>query len=59
MEQEDTRGHRQRLRQRFVEQGLDKFQDYEALELLLRLSRRGFQRPRTWPAMTLGFWHLT
>ncbi|MEA3374579.1 MAG: DNA repair protein RadC [Chloroflexota bacterium] len=28
-------GHRNRLRKRFLEQGLDGFQDYEALELLL------------------------
>jgi len=28
-------GHRERLRQRFREHGLDNFQDYEALELLL------------------------
>lgn len=28
-------GHRQRLRQRFVQQGLEGFQDYEALELIL------------------------
>lgn len=28
-------GHRQRLRERFQRQGLDNFQDYEALELLL------------------------
>lgn len=28
-------GHRKRLRKRFLEQGLDGFQDYEALELLL------------------------
>jgi len=40
MEQEDNRGHRQRLRQRFVEQGLDGFQDYEALELLLQFVMR-------------------
>jgi len=40
MEQEHYRGHRQRLRQRFVEQGLDGFQDYEALELLLQFVAR-------------------
>ena len=28
-------GHRQRLRQRFIEDGLDHFQDHEVLELLL------------------------
>ena len=28
-------GHRQRLRQRFLQQGLEGFEDYEALELLL------------------------
>lgn len=28
-------GHRKRLRERFLKQGLDGFQDYEALELLL------------------------
>ena len=28
-------GHRQRVRQKFLEQGLEGFQDYEALELLL------------------------
>ena len=39
MEQEHYRGHRQRLRQRFVEQGLDGFQDYEALELMLQFVR--------------------
>ena len=40
MEQEDNRGHRQRLRKRFVEQGLDGLQDYEALELLLQFVMR-------------------
>jgi DNA repair protein RadC len=40
VEQEHYRGHRQRLRQRFVEQGLDGFQDYEALELLLQFVAR-------------------
>jgi DNA repair protein RadC len=40
MEQEDKSGHRQRLRQRFAEQGLDGFQDYEALELLLQFVAR-------------------
>lgn len=40
MEQEHYRGHRQRLRQRFIEQGLDGFQDYEALELLLQFVAR-------------------
>jgi DNA repair protein RadC len=33
-------GHRQRLRQRFLEQGLEGFQDYEALELLLQFVAR-------------------
>lgn len=31
------RGHRQRLRQRFLDHGLESFADYEALELLLTL----------------------
>ena len=35
MPEEYYHGHRQRLRERFLNQGLDSFQDYEALELLL------------------------
>ena len=35
MQKEHYHGHRQRLRQRFLQQGLTGFQDYEALELLL------------------------
>lgn len=35
MHEEHYRGHRGRVRQRFLEQGLGGFQDYEALELLL------------------------
>lgn len=35
MQKQHYQGHRRRLRQRFSEQGLDGFQDYEALELLL------------------------
>lgn len=31
-------GHRQRLRERFLESGLDGFQDYEVIELLLTLA---------------------
>ncbi len=33
-------GHRQRLRERFLEQGLEGFQDYEALEMLLQFVAR-------------------
>jgi DNA repair protein RadC len=35
MEKKHYYGHRKRLRQRFLQQGLDGFQDYEAMELLL------------------------
>lgn len=35
MQKKHYHGHRQRLRQRFLQQGLEGFQDYEALELLL------------------------
>lgn len=40
MDHEQYQGHRQRLRQRFVDHGLDGFQDYEALELLLQFVAR-------------------
>lgn len=40
MEKPNYHGHRQRLRQRFLQQGLDGFQDYEALELLLHFIAR-------------------
>jgi len=35
MQKKHFHGHRERLRQRFLQQGLEGFQDYEALELLL------------------------
>ena len=35
MEKQHYYGHRERVRKRFLEQGLEGFQDYEALELLL------------------------
>jgi len=35
MEKQHYHGHRQRLRSRFLETGLEGFQDYEALELML------------------------
>ncbi|MBN1189652.1 MAG: DNA repair protein RadC [Dehalococcoidales bacterium] len=34
---EDDQGHRRRLRERFLKSGLDGFQDYEIIELLLSL----------------------
>jgi DNA repair protein RadC len=34
---EDERGHRKRLREKFLKSGLDGFQDYEVIELLLCL----------------------
>jgi len=40
MQKHDYHGHRERIRQRFLEQGLDGFQDYEALELLLTFVAR-------------------
>jgi len=35
MQEQHYHGHRKRLRKRFLQQGLEGFQDYEALELLL------------------------
>jgi DNA repair protein RadC len=35
MQKKHYHGHRERLRERFLKQGLEGFQDYEALELLL------------------------
>ena len=35
VKKEQMKGHRERLRERFREQGFDSFQDYEVLELLL------------------------
>lgn len=37
-EKDDAAGHRKRLRDRFIAAGLDGFQDYEVVELLLSLS---------------------
>ena len=34
-EKKHYKGHRERVRERFLQQGLEGFQDYEALELLL------------------------
>lgn len=46
MEKKHYYGHRQRLRQRFSDQGLDGFQDYEALELvLLYVARQKGMKP--------------
>lgn len=46
MEKKHYHGHYDRLRQRFLAQGLDSFQDYEALELLLTfVSRRQDMKP--------------
>jgi DNA repair protein RadC len=39
---EDAQGHRKRLRERFLKSGLDGFQDYEIVELLISLGK-----PRT------------
>jgi DNA repair protein RadC len=37
LENEDQLGHRKRLREKFLKSGLDGFQDYEVIELLLSL----------------------
>ncbi len=36
---EDAKGHRKRLRERFLQSGLDGFQDYEIVELLITLGK--------------------
>ncbi len=36
---EDSKGHRKRLRERFLKYGLDGFQDYEIVELLITLGK--------------------
>jgi DNA repair protein RadC len=38
-ENEDSQGHRKRLREKFLKSGLTGFQDYEIIELLLSLGR--------------------
>lgn len=45
MSKKHYHGHYQRLRQRFLEQGLDGFQDYEAMELLLTFASRRDVKP--------------
>lgn len=40
MQKQHYHGHRERIRQRFLKQGLESFQDYEALELLLTFVAR-------------------
>jgi len=38
-EKDDNKGHRRRLRERFLKSGLEGFQDYEIVELLLTLGK--------------------
>ncbi len=38
-ERDDNQGHRRRLRERFLKSGLEGFQDYEIVELLLTLGK--------------------